>query len=202
MPARLVVATKNPDKLREVRAVLLGIGSTVELVDDVGWPDVDETGVTLLENALLKAHAVVAATGLAALADDTGLEVDALGGRPGVHTARFAGPEATYAENRSAMLTAMDGEDIRSARFRTVIALVEPSGRSLTASGTLEGTIATLERGDGGFGYDPIFDVDGRTLAEIPEHEKNRISHRARALAALVMRLQATDNGYSDHGGD
>ena len=202
LPARLVVATKNPDKLREVRAVLLAIGSTVELVDDVGWPDVDETGVTLEENALLKAHAVVAATGLAALADDTGLEVDALDGRPGVHTARFAGPEATYADNRSAMLTAMDGEGVRSARFRTVIALVEPSGRSLTASGTLEGTIATSERGDGGFGYDPIFEVDGRTLAEVPEQEKNRISHRARALAALVMQLHATDNGQSDHGGD
>jgi XTP/dITP diphosphohydrolase len=186
LPERLVVATKNPDKLVEVRAVLGSAVPSVVLVDGLEWPDVDETGDTLEANALLKADAVLAATGIAAVADDTGLEVDALDGEPGVHTARFAGPAATYADNRAALLRALSGREDRTARFRTVIALVTPDGGRHTVEGVLEGSIATAERGSQGFGYDPIFEVDGRTLAEIGLDEKNRISHRARALRALV----------------
>jgi XTP/dITP diphosphohydrolase len=159
------------------------------VVEGLEWPDIEETGATLVENALLKARAVLEATGVAAVADDTGLEVDALGGAPGVHTARYAGPSATYAENRRALLEALEDREDRAARFRTVIALVGTDGSELTVEGVLEGTITRSERGSGGFGYDPIFEVDGRTLAEIPEREKNRISHRGRALRALADRL-------------
>lgn len=189
LPDRLVVGTKNLDKLGEMSAVLAAAAPSVEIVEDAEWPDVDETGATLEENALLKARAVVDATGHAAIGDDTGLEVDALDGRPGVHTARFAGPEATYAENRRALLDALDGRDDRTARFRTVMALVGPGIGETTVEGVLEGSITTSERGDGGFGYDSIFDVGGRTLAEIPESEKNRISHRAVALHSLAALL-------------
>lgn len=189
LPGRLIVGTKNLDKLSEMRAVLAAAAPSVEIVEDVEWADVDETGATLEENALLKARAVAAATGHAAIADDTGLEVDALDGRPGVHTARFAGPGATYAENRRALLEALDGRDDRTARFRTVMALVGPGIGETTVEGVLEGSITTSERGDGGFGYDSIFDVGGRTLAEIPEGEKNRISHRAVALHSLAALL-------------
>jgi XTP/dITP diphosphohydrolase len=196
LPDRLVVATKNRDKLVEVRAVLASAVPAVTLVEGLDWPDVEETGSTLEENAVLKAEAVVAATGIAAIADDTGLEVDALGGEPGVHTARFAGPDATYADNRSALLSALGARSDRAARFRTVIALVTPDGRRHTVEGVLEGSISLTERGSQGFGYDPVFEVGDRTLAEIGLEEKNRISHRARALRALVELLtedQAAD---------
>ncbi len=158
----------------------------VTLVEGLEWDDVEETGSTLEENAILKAEAVVAATGLAAIADDTGLEVDALDGAPGVHTARFAGPDATYADNREALLAALAGREDRGARFRTVIALVTPAGERWTVEGSLEGSISEVERGSGGFGYDPVFLVGDRTLAEISAAEKNRMSHRAVALRALV----------------
>jgi len=189
LPPRLVIATKNPDKLREMRAVLAEAVPWVAIVEDAEWPDVPETGDTLAANALLKAHAVAGATGHAALADDTGLEVDALGGAPGVHTARYAGPTATYAENRAALLAALEGVAGRTARFRTVIALAAPDGSAFTVEGVLEGIVTTLERGAGGFGYDPVFEVDGSTLAEIPEDHKNLISHRGKALRALADRL-------------
>jgi XTP/dITP diphosphohydrolase len=189
LPRRLVVATKNADKTREVRAVLAAAAPGVEVVEGLDWPDVAETGATLEENALLKARVVAAATGLPAVADDTGLEVDALGGGPGVHTARYAGPGASYAANRRALLAALEGVAERRARFRTVVALVVPGGDEVLAEGALDGWITLAERGSGGFGYDPIFAVEGRTLAEMGEEEKNRISHRARALAALVNRL-------------
>ena len=189
LPRRLVVATKNADKAREVRAVLAAAAPKVEVVEGPDWPDVAETGATLEENALLKARAVAAATGLPAVADDTGLEVDALGGAPGVHTARYAGPGASYADNRRALLTALEGVSERRARFRTVVALVVPGGGEVLAEGVLDGRITSVERGSGGFGYDPVFAVEGRTLAEMGEDEKNRISHRARALAALVSSL-------------
>jgi XTP/dITP diphosphohydrolase len=186
LPPRLVAATKNPDKAREVRAVLAVVAPGVELAEGADWPDVEESGATLEENALLKARAVAAATGLPALADDTGLEVAALNGAPGVHTARFAGPSAGYAANRRALLAALEGVADRRARFRTVVALVVPGGEEVLAAGVLEGRITTAERGGGGFGYDPIFEVEGQTLAELGEDHKNRISHRARALAALA----------------
>jgi XTP/dITP diphosphohydrolase len=186
---RVVVATKNPHKAAEVAAVLARLLPGLGVVDGLEWPDVDETGATLEENALLKARAVAEFTGHAAVADDTGLEVDALGGAPGVWSSRYAGEDATYEENRRALLAAMSGQAERSARFRTVVALVTPKGDVVTASGTLEGRITDSARGGGGFGYDPVFEVDGRTLAEIGEHEKNKISHRARALEALAARL-------------
>jgi XTP/dITP diphosphohydrolase len=186
LPSRLVAATKNPDKVREVQAVLARVAPEVELVEGLDWPDVDESGDTLEHNALLKARAVAEATGWPALADDTGLEVAALGGAPGVHTARYAGPGAGYAANRRALLTALDGIADRRARFRTVVALVLPGGDETVAEGILEGRITTEERGSGGFGYDPVFEVAGRTLAEMGEDEKNLISHRARALATIA----------------
>lgn len=189
MTRRLVLATKNPDKAGEMRSVLLRVIPGIEVVDGLDWDDVAETGATLEENAVLKARAVSSATGLPALADDTGLEVDALDGAPGVRTARFAGPAATYAENRAALLAALSEVVDRRARFRTVVALAD-ADTLVTASGTVEGSIALSERGGGGFGYDPIFEVEGRTLAEMGVAEKNTLSHRARALEALARKLR------------
>lgn len=188
MIARVVVATKNPDKAAEVLAVLSRLAPRLEIVADAEWPDVAETGSTLTENALLKARAAAKATGLPCIADDTGLEVDALDGAPGVHTARYAGPDAVYAENRAALLQALEGVTERSARFRTVVALVD-GDTEVTVEGTLEGTIALTERGSGGFGYDPLFEVEGLTLSEHGEEAKNGFSHRAVALARLIDRL-------------
>lgn len=184
---RLVVASKNPDKIAEVEAVLSGLNLVGEIVRGLNWPDVEETEPTLVGNALLKATAVAEATGLPALADDTGLEVDALGGAPGVHTARFAGPEATYADNVDRLLRELDGVTDRSARFRTAVALVDGSG-AITAEGFVEGLITDERRGTGGFGYDPVFEVSGLTFSEMGG-EKHRISHRARALQALAKKL-------------
>jgi XTP/dITP diphosphohydrolase len=147
---------------------------------------VDETGETLEENALLKARAVTEALGLPAVADDTGLEVAALGGRPGVRTARFAGEDATYSDNVRHLLREMDGFDDRRARFRTAVALVMPDGAEIVVDGSLDGVIAEAARGSGGFGYDPVFEVQGRTLSEMGVAEKNKISHRARALRSLA----------------
>lgn len=187
---RLVIATKNQGKRREISEVLGELGLAQEIVTGLDWPDVDETGSTLEDNALLKARAAVAATGLAALADDSGLEVAALGGRPGVRTARYAGPQATYDDNNRKLLAELEGVDDRSARFRTVVALVHPDGSSVTAEGELRGRIAQSRRGEGGFGYDPVFEVDGVTLAEMGVEEKNRLSHRAQALHALGVALR------------
>ena len=190
MIERLVVASKNPDKIAEVEEVLAGLGLVREIVRGLDWPDVAETEPTLVGNALLKARAVREATGLTAVADDTGLEVDALGGEPGVHTARFAGPDATYSDNVAKLLEEMDGVKRRSARFKTAIALVDESGKELTVEGVVEGEITTEPRGEGGFGYDPVFSVHGRTFAEMGPQEKHRISHRAVALRALAAVLR------------
>jgi len=186
---RLAVASKNPDKVSEIEEILGSVGLVDEIVRDLTWEDVEETGATLEENALLKARAVVEATGLPVIADDTGLEVEALGGGPGVHTARFAGPDATYTENVEKMLAEMGGIEHRGARFRTVVALVFPDGVEMVAEGSVEGVITTVPRGSSGFGYDPIFEVDGRTLAEMTSGEKNTLSHRARAIRELVRSL-------------
>jgi XTP/dITP diphosphohydrolase len=188
---RLVVASKNPDKIGEVEEVLAGLGLVREIVRGLEWPDVEETEPTLAGNALLKARAVRRATGLTAVGDDTGLEVDALGGEPGVHTARYAGPDASYADNVDKLLAEMDGVKRRSARFKTAIALVDASGKEITVEGVVEGEITTEQRGDGGFGYDPVFSVGGRTFAEMGSEEKHRISHRALALRALAAALGA-----------
>lgn len=187
----LVVASKNPDKVREVEAVLTDLGVVGEIVRGLDWPDVDETGETLEENALLKARAVAAATGLPSLADDTGLEVDALGGAPGVYAARYSGPGATYASNVAKLLAELTGVSERRAVFRTVIAVVDPEGDEWLAEGSLEGTIALSPRGENGFGYDPVFEVGDRTLAELTAAEKNSLSHRARALKAIAAALAA-----------
>lgn len=162
----------------------------VEIVRGLEWPDVPETEPTLEGNALLKARAVVEATGLAAVADDTGLEVAALGGDPGVHTARFAGPDATYADNVVKLLADLADRVDRRARFRTAVALVDPDGSTITAEGMIDGVITHAPRGSGGFGYDPVFEVDGLTLAEMGSEAKHRISHRARALRALARALE------------
>ena len=182
---RLVVASKNPDKVMEIESILTHEGIVDEIVTGLSWPDVDETEATLEGNALLKARAVAAATGLPSLADDTGLEVTALGGEPGVHTARFSGPSATYQDNVEKMLAALMGVVDRRATFRTVVALVWPDGTEITAEGRLEGQIASEARGAFGFGYDPIFEVEGATLAELGLEEKAGMSHRARAVRAL-----------------
>ena len=187
---RLVVATKNQDKLREIEAVLLGLGLVGEIVPGMDWPEVEETEPTLQGNARLKAQAVVAATGLPALADDTGLEVDGLDGAPGVRSSRYAGEAATYADNVELLRRTLAGVANRSARFRTVMTLMLPGAEDISAEGVLDGRIIDEPRGASGFGYDPVFEVDGRTLAEMSEDEKNAISHRARAIRALAEVLR------------
>ncbi len=188
----LVCASANPDKVAEIQAIL---GELVELRPrPADVPDVVEDADTLEGNARLKAAAIAAAAGTAAVADDTGLEVVALGGAPGVRTGRYAGDDATYAENRTALLAALEGRNDRRARFRTVAMVVWPDGRELAAEGVCDGTIAGAERGERGFGYDAVFvpdDGDGRTFAEMTEAEKHAMSHRGRAFRALLGRLAA-----------
>ena len=190
---RVVLASKNPDKIAELEAVLVAAGVVDEVVRGLDWPDVVEDEDTLEGNALKKAREVCAAVGLPAISDDTGLEVASLGGAPGVFTARYAGPDATYDDNVDKMLRELEGVGERSAEFRTAAALVLPDGAGLVVDGRLQGRIATERRGTGGFGYDPIFELpDGRTLSEIPTDEKNRISHRAKALEALVAAMRGS----------
>jgi XTP/dITP diphosphohydrolase len=184
-----VLATANPHKTEEMRAILSEWG--IELLDrPEGVPDVEESETTLEGNALLKARALVAATGVAAIADDTGLFVDALNGRPGVFSARYAGEGATYDQNVTKLLgeLAAVADPGRGATFRTVIAVAYPSGETRWVEGALAGRITFERRGERGFGYDPVFqpdDAGGRTLAELTLEEKNANSHRARALRAL-----------------
>jgi XTP/dITP diphosphohydrolase len=188
---RLVVASKNPDKISEIEEILDSTGLASEIVRGLVWDDVEETGATLEDNALLKARSVVEATGLPVLADDTGLEVSALKGAPGVHTARFAGENARYEDNVAKLIEALAGHEDRSARFRTVVALAFPDGVEIVVDGVLDGVITEQPRGQGGFGYDPVFEVEGRTLAEMGVEEKNSLSHRARAIRALVPNVGA-----------
>jgi XTP/dITP diphosphohydrolase len=193
---KVVLATANPGKAAEIAAVL---GPGIELAPRPHHvPDVVEDADTLVGNARLKASAIVEATGEAALADDTGLEVDVLGGAPGVHSARYAGPDGAPAPNRRKLLDeltrlgALEPHQ-RSARFRTVLVLRRPDGTEVVAEGAVEGHIATEMRGDGGFGYDSLFvpdDGDGRTFAEMTADEKNAISHRGRALRDLARLLE------------
>ena len=189
MIPRLVIASKNEDKIVEIEEVLTEAGLAGSIVRGLEWPDVEETGDTLEANALLKARAVTEVTGLPALGDDTGLEVDALGGRPGVYTARYSGEGATYESNYRKLLSELADVSDRTARFRTVVALAFPDGSEVTASGSVDGVITSEPRGAAGFGYDPVFEVDGTTLAEMPEGMKNTLSHRARALRALIEKL-------------
>jgi XTP/dITP diphosphohydrolase len=186
---RLVLATANPDKVAEIAALL----SAVHLAPrPPELPDVEESGSTLEENARLKARAVRDATGEAAVADDTGLEVAALGGAPGVRSSRYAGEDASYADNVAKLLAAMEGAGDRRARFRTVALASYPDGREVVAEGVVDGLITEEPRGDGGFGYDPVFAPDeggGRTYGEMTSEQKNALSHRARAFRELAALL-------------
>ena len=188
---QLVCASANPDKVAEIAAILDGVVRLLPRPVDV--PEVVEDADTLIGNARLKAVAICTATGLPAVSDDTGLFVDALGGAPGVYAARYAGHDATYADNRRKLLRELGGTDRRTAQFISAVVVRWPGGRELAVEGVCEGVIATAELGDRGFGYDSVFipaDGDGRSFAQMTDAEKNQISHRARALAALLTALQ------------
>ena len=207
---KIVVATNNQGKLTELRALLPSNQTLLTLGDvDLGSPD--ETGDTFEANALIKARAA-ATTGFTAIADDSGLVVDALSGQPGVWSSRYAGGNATDADNNQKLLEALAEipDEERTARFTSVVALVTPDGREFTATGSVEGRIGHVERGSGGFGYDPLLIVEdenaveycGRTMAELTLDEKNRVSHRARAYRALMdvlhdagFKFDMTENG-------
>ncbi len=185
---KLVIATKNPGKLVEFAAILDSFGvELASLADYPELPDIPEDGATFVENALIKARAACVYTGFPSLADDSGLMVDALGGLPGIKSARFA---PTTPERNSKLLDLLRDvpDDLRTARFVCALALVRPDGFSWTAEGVCEGLITRAPAGDGGFGYDPLFLYPplGLTFAEIPAPDKNRISHRARALALFA----------------
>ncbi len=192
----LVLATANPDKVAEITAILSTSESLELLARPAEVEEVEETGATLVENAGLKARALCVATGKAAVADDTGLEVDALGGAPGVYSARFAGEGATYADNVVKLLGELaalaDEGGERRARFTTVALVTFPDGQEVWAQGNVEGRITAEPRGTGGFGYDPVFapdEGDGRTFAEMSIEEKHACSHRGRAFRALAKVL-------------
>jgi XTP/dITP diphosphohydrolase len=224
LPLPFVLATQNVDKAREITEIIVDetdaplaayavtiddetIGFLLaepeqmpaavdELVVPAAAPDVTETGATLEENARIKASAVADALNIAAVADDTGLEVDALGGEPGVYSARYAGEGATYADNVTKLLHELGDADGRTARFATVAIACWPGGREVSVRGEVEGKIAKEARGDQGFGYDPVFvpdEGDGSTFAEMTPDEKHAVSHRGRAFRALVTALTQED---------
>ena len=224
LPLPLVLSTRNVDKAREIIEVLVEqsgapiVAYAVEVNDTtIGFllaapeaiadavaalppltaePDVEETGATLEENARIKAQALCAATGMLAIADDTGLEIDALDGAPGIYAARYAGEHATYSDNVAKVLHEMEGvyPTLRNARFATVAMACWPDGRELAVRGEVEGLIAAEPAGESGFGYDPVFvptEGDGRTFAQMSAAEKHAISHRGRAFAKLAQALSA-----------
>jgi XTP/dITP diphosphohydrolase len=193
----MVLATRNRDKVRELGRMLTGVGIEIVGLDDVapGSDELHEDEDSFVGNALSKARQAVALTGLPALADDSGLEVDALDGAPGIWSARFAGAHGDYQANNALLLARMSEvpDELRTARFRCVVALVDPeSGLERTFEGTCEGVIARAPRGRGGFGYDPLFLLPdrGRTVAELPPAEKDAISHRGRAVRRLIEFLE------------
>jgi XTP/dITP diphosphohydrolase len=195
-PLRLVLASANPDKVKEIVAVLSAALPVDLLPRPEAVPEVVEDADTLVGNARLKARALVAATDTAAVADDTGLEVDALDGAPGVYSARYAGASATYADNVAKLLRELAALDdhggARRASFKTVALVAFPDGSEVWAEGVLPGTISAEARGTNGFGYDPIFVPDGgegRTFAEMRAEEKDAVSHRGRAFRALAAEL-------------
>jgi len=193
----IVLASRNPKKIKELKALLADLPVRVLSLDDFcGVPEVEETGQTFAENAEIKAKTVAQATGLISVADDSGLEVDALGGQPGVYSNRFAGPDATDRDKYMRILELLQGvpDDNRTARFHAAVAVATPEGETVVVEGTCEGRIAREPRGEGGFGYDPIFYLPefGRTMAELPPDVKNQISHRAKAMHAaknVIRRL-------------
>ena len=190
---KIVAGTRNAGKVREIRQALADLLFEVGGIPDEGLADVEETGVTFSENAILKARYYALHTGDYCLADDSGLEVDALDGAPGVYSARYSGEGATDAANNQKLLLALQDvpPEKRTARFRSVLALAGPDGSLLLADGTCEGVILTEARGEGGFGYDPLFWMPDqqKTLAEMTLQEKNAISHRGNALKVLKQKL-------------
>jgi XTP/dITP diphosphohydrolase len=197
LPPRIAIASRNEHKLREIARICADWPVAWLTFDDHEgqWPEVEETGSTYLENARMKAGATAAALGVPALADDSGIEVDALGGRPGSRSARFAGDDATDERNLEELIRALKGVpgSGRTARYRCVAVLAIPGGRELHAEGVCEGTLVSKPRGARGFGYDPIFVPAGwdQTMAELTDEEKDRISHRGRAFRALRERSGA-----------
>jgi XTP/dITP diphosphohydrolase len=198
-PMQIVLASNNQGKLRELKD-LLPNEVQVKTAGELGIELPEETGSTFEENAFLKARAVAAASGLIAVADDSGLEVDALNGAPGVHSARFAGEPSDDAKNNALLLDKLTviPEDQRTARFQSVVAVVAPNGEEFCAQGTIEGRILEAPRGSGGFGYDPLFLIRGydQTMAELSLDEKNSISHRARAFRGVIEQLTELLESY------
>lgn len=190
---KIVIATRNMKKLKEMREILGGMDIEAVSEAEAGVDiEVEETGRTFEENARLKAAAVMEATGLPAVADDSGLEVTALGGRPGVFSARYGGVEDDAARNLL-LLEEMDGESDRRAKFVSVVSCIFPDGREICVRGECSGELLCEQRGGGGFGYDPIFYLPGlgMTMAELSNDEKNRISHRAKALKKFQEALKS-----------
>ena len=198
---KLVLASKNSHKLVEMRDILSQLGVEVVLESDVGIDvDVEETGTTFEENAFLKAHAVMEASGLPAIADDSGLCVDALGGAPGVYSARYGGPGLDDAGRYRLLLDNLRGQLDRRGKFVSAICCCFPNGDRVEARGECPGTIAYAPRGEGGFGYDPVFFVPPlkKTFAELTPEEKNAISHRGNALKAFREKLEAYLKGNEE----
>ncbi len=193
VPSRIVLASGNAKKLSELSALLDDLGVTVVPQRELGVADADETGTTLLENATIKARHAAVATGLPAIADDSGIIVDALDGAPGVYSARFAGPDASDADNNAKLLRELAGTTDRSAHYQCVIVFVREAGdpEPIVCDGRWDGAILEAPRGHNGFGYDPLFFVPthGCSAAELDPAEKNRISHRGQALAELKRRI-------------
>ena len=191
LPKKIVMATGNPGKIREIACLLEGLGVEIVAQSDLGVPDADETGTTFAENSLIKAQHAAGATGLPAIADDSGLSVDALDGAPGVYSARYAGDGGDEANNDK-LLAALEGIEDRGAAFHCVATFVAPGEEPLVARGEWRGEILHARRGDGGFGYDPLFFVPecNCSSAELPADDKNRRSHRGQALRKLVELLE------------
>ena len=193
-----IIATHNVKKLAELERILTPLGISVQTASQAGFtlPEVDETGTTFAENARLKAESAMRATGRPAVADDSGLVVDALGGAPGVYSARYAGPDAGDRDRYEKLLRELADvpDDRRTARFVSAVCCVFPDGTSIDVTGACEGRIARAPRGDGGFGYDPVFLVGDRSYAELTAAEKDEISHRGRALRALQDALRRRMN--------
>jgi XTP/dITP diphosphohydrolase len=192
VPARIAVATRNAHKLREIGRICADWPTswvTIQTHPATGFPEVEETGETYLENAMLKARAIAGALDLPAIADDSGIEVDALGGKPGPRSARYAGEGATDERNLDALMQAVRGVPGggRTARYRCIAAIAWPDGRTLHAEGSCEGALVSKRRGERGFGYDPIFVPEGwdETMAQLTDEQKDRVSHRGRAFRAL-----------------
>ena len=193
MTRKLLLGTRNQGKVAELRAILTGLDLELQAVDELADPPPDppEDAPTYTENAIFKARSYARATGIATIADDSGLEVEALGGAPGVRSRRYFGEDVAPADRNRMLLALLDGVTVRTARFVAVIALAQPDGRVETFDGEVRGEIGIAPRGADGFGYDPVFVIagDGRTMAEVPRDEKNAISHRGLAGAKLRAAL-------------